>query len=215
MASSTTSCLPLNQCRTLKTNLAINRLHMLFNGSAISAMFYYRVTSISPIIRTRETPIVPHLIVFLSEIVLTFLWILHQGYRWRPVKRTVYPERLPEDDKLPAVDAFICTADPSKEPSLGVMNTVISALSLDYPPDKLAIYLSDDGGSWVTQEAMRESWKFAKSWIPFCRKYSVKNRCPEAFFSGAHDKFSSSSGSSEFEAEKKEIEVAYTCSLCC
>ncbi|KAL0457045.1 UNVERIFIED_CONTAM: Cellulose synthase-like protein E1 [Sesamum latifolium] len=76
---------------------------------------------------------------------------MHQlATQWRPVKRTVYPERLPEDDKLPPIDVFIFTAHPSQEPSLEVMNTVISAMSLDYPPDKLSVYLSDDGGSYVT-----------------------------------------------------------------
>ncbi|KAK4482800.1 hypothetical protein RD792_009970 [Penstemon davidsonii] len=200
------SSLPLNECRVLKTNLIINRLHMFLNGSAILALFYYRATNLFRIIQTKETPIIPYLIVCISEFFLTALWVLHQAYRWRPVKRTVYPERLKDDSKLPAVDVFICTADPSKEPSLGVMNTVISAMSLDYPPDKLSVYLSDDGGSWVTLEAMRESWKFAKWWIPFCRKYNVKNRCPEAFFAGVEDTLSTSS---EFLDDKKEVEEKY------
>ncbi|KAK4478177.1 hypothetical protein RD792_017459 [Penstemon davidsonii] len=199
--------LPLNQCRILKTDLIINRLYILLNGVSILALFYYRATNLLTILLTRETPLIPYLVVFVSEIVLTGLWVLHQAYRWRPVKRTVYPERLPGDEKLPAVDVFICTADPSKEPSLGVMNTVISAMALEYPPDKLSVYLSDDGGSWVTLEAMRESWKFAKWWIPFCRKYNVKNRCPEAFFSGGADNLISSN--SEFLNDKNEVEKRY------
>lgn len=84
------------------------------------------------------------------------------------------------------------------------MNTVISAMCLDYPSDKLSVYLSDDGGSWVTLEAMRESWKFGKYWVPFCRKYNVKHRCPEAFFSGSGEIVSTSS---EFEDDRKEVEV--------
>ncbi|KAK6138741.1 hypothetical protein DH2020_027517 [Rehmannia glutinosa] len=141
---------PLNVRRVLWSNLLINRLHMFLNAIAISAVFYYRATTLLP-------------------------------YRWRPVKRSVYPERLPEDEKLPPVDVFICTADPSKEPSLGVMNTVISAMSLDYPPDKLSVYLQDDGVL----------------------------TCPEAYFSGgesAHEKFL---GSSEFAADKKTVEKRY------
>ncbi|KAL3812501.1 hypothetical protein ACJIZ3_013769 [Penstemon smallii] len=199
--------LPLNQCRILKIDLIINRLYILLNGISILALFYYRATNLFTILLTRETPLIPYLVVFVSEIVLTGLWLLHQAYRWRPVKRTVYIERLPSDEKLLAVDVFICTADPSKEPSLGVMNTVISAMALDYPPDKLSVYLSDDGGSWVTLEAMRESWKFAKWWVPFCRKYNVKNRCPEAFFSGGADNLVSSN--SEFLNDKNEVEKRY------
>ncbi|KAL0348965.1 UNVERIFIED_CONTAM: Cellulose synthase-like protein G3 [Sesamum angustifolium] len=173
------------------------------------ALFYYRTTTLSHIIRTRETPLVPHLLVFISELLFTFLWVLHQAFRWRPVTRTVYPDRLPGDVKFPPVDVFICTADPSKEPSLGVMNTVISAMALDYPPDKLAVYLSDDGGSYVTLHAVREAWKFSKWWLPFCRKYELKTRCPGAYFSAGESSDGRFISCSEFMAEKKEIEKKY------
>ncbi|CAA0828255.1 Cellulose synthase-like protein G2 [Striga hermonthica] len=127
-----------------------------------------------------------------------------KAFRWRLVTRTVYPERLPaNDDEFPNIDVFICTADPSKEPSLGVMNTVISAMALDYPPGKLSVYVSDDGGSSVTLEAMREAWRFCKWWLPFCTKYEVKNRCPEAYFSGAE------SDGVGFVDEKMEIKKKY------
>ncbi|KAI3469709.1 hypothetical protein Pfo_026372 [Paulownia fortunei] len=201
--------LPLNLCHVLKTDLMINRLYMFFLGIALLGLFYYRTTTLSHIVKTRETPLLPHLLVFISELVFTFLWVLHQAYRWIPVTRTVYPERLPEEDKFPPVDVFICTADPSKEPSLGVMNTVISAMALDYPPDKLSVYLSDDAGSSVTLHAIKEAWKFSKWWLPFCRKYELKTRCPEAYFSAAEsadDKFISSS---QFIAEKKENKKRY------
>ncbi|KAH6763727.1 hypothetical protein C2S51_014976 [Perilla frutescens var. frutescens] len=145
---------PLNTCRVLTKNLIINRLHIFLNGIAILSVFYYRATTF---FQTEFTALrlLLYTIVVIAEIVLTFLWILHQAYRWRPVKRTVHTERLPEEEELPPVDVFVCTADPSKEPTLGVMNTVISALSLDYPPHKLAVYLSDDGGSNVTLHAAR------------------------------------------------------------
>ncbi|XP_051129962.1 cellulose synthase-like protein G2 [Andrographis paniculata] len=197
--------LPLNERVVMLKDLVINRLHMLLNGIAILSVFYYRATTLWRIIQTGETPVVAYLVVIVAEIVLTFMWILHQAYRWIPVRRIVYPERLPEDEKLPRVDVFVCTADPSKEPSLGVMNTVISAMSLDYPPDKLAVYLQDDGGSYVTLSAVRESWKFSRVWIPFCRRYKLKIRCPEAYFSAKESADEKFIGSSEFEAEKKLI----------
>ncbi|KAK4405840.1 Cellulose synthase-like protein G3 [Sesamum angolense] len=201
--------LPLNARRVLTESLILNRLYMFVNGIAILALFYYRATTLLRVIKTRDTPVVPYLIVILSEIFLTFLWVLYQASRWRPVKLEAYPERLPEDEKLQPVDVFICTADPSKEPSLGVMNTVISAMALDYPPDKLAVYLQDDGGSYVTLNAIREAWKFARFWVPFRRKYELKIACPAAYFSSkesAHQKFI---GSSEFSAEKKIVEKKY------
>ncbi|GFP95895.1 cellulose synthase-like protein g1 [Phtheirospermum japonicum] len=201
-----TSSLPLNLCHVQKTEIVINRLYMLLRALAILALFYYRITTIAQIIRTRETPILPYFLIFLAEIIFTFQWVLDQAYRWRPVTRTVYPERLPGEDKFPPIDVFVCTADPNKEPSLGVMNTVISAMALDYPPDKISVYLHDDGGSFVTLHAMREAWRFSKCWLPFCRKFGLKSRCPEAYFSGDDDEFVSSD---EFVAEKKEIQKRY------
>jgi len=29
---------------------------------------------------------------------------------------------------------------------------------------------------------MRESWRFARWWLPFCRKYGITTRCPQAYF---------------------------------
>ncbi|PIN08550.1 Cellulose synthase (UDP-forming) [Handroanthus impetiginosus] len=204
-----THTLPLHVCRVKKADMITNRIHIFLHGIALLALFYYRITTLSQIFKTRETPLVPYVLVFISELVLSFLWLLHRPSKWRPVTRVAYPERLPEDDKLPPVDVFVCTTDPKKEPSLGVMNTVISAMALDYPPDKLAVYLSDDGGALVTLKAMQESWNFAKWWIPFCRKYEVKTRCPDAYFStpeSANEKFIRSN---EFVADKKQMEKRY------
>lgn len=92
-----------------------------------------------------------------------------------------------KEEQLPGVDVFICTADPIKEPVLEVMNTVLSAMALDYPAEKLGVYLSDDGGSPLTREAIKEASKFAKVWLPFCSKYGIKTRCPQAFFSSFCD----------------------------
>ncbi|XP_047948699.1 cellulose synthase-like protein E1 isoform X3 [Salvia hispanica] len=166
----------LNEWQSLKKRMVINRVHALIHGAALAALFYYRITSIS------ITTSLPHLLIFAAELVLSFQWLLSQGSKWNPVSRTACPDRLPADDNLPSVDVFVCTTDPVKEPSLGVMNTVISAMALDYPAHKLHVYLSDDGGSPVTFRAVKEAWGFAKMWIPFCRKYMVNNRCPQAYF---------------------------------
>eukprot|EP01018_Ginkgo_biloba_P022409 Gb_25252 [translate_table: standard] len=86
------------------------------------------------------------------------------------------------EKNLPDIDIFICTADPVKEPAVSVVNTVLSAMAFDYPVEKLACYLSDDGGSPLTFYALLEASSFAKSWLPFCNKYFIEQRCPEKFF---------------------------------
>lgn len=60
---------------------------------------------------------------------------------------------------------FVCTADPYKEPPIGVVNTVLSLMAYDYPTEKLSVYVSDDGGSQLTLFALVEAAKFAKHWL--------------------------------------------------
>ena len=121
--------------------------------------------------------------------------------------RTSFPERLPDDKHLPAIDVIICTADPKREPTFGVMNTVISAMALDYPPVKLHVYVSDDGGSSVTRYGMKEAWAFARLWLPFCCTHGIKTRCPEVYFSGAEDDEDGELRGNEFLEERQKIKV--------
>ncbi|KAL0414368.1 UNVERIFIED_CONTAM: Cellulose synthase-like protein E6 [Sesamum radiatum] len=202
--------LPLSDCRVKKTELLINRLHASLHGIALLALFYYRLTSLTQIIKNKDTTLLlPHILILISELIFSFIWLFSQAPKWKPVTRKAYPERLPGDEKLPSIDVFVCTTDPNKEPSVKVMNTVISAMALDYPPDKLHVYLSEDGGSVVTFQALKQAWKFSKLWVPFCRKYKVKIGCPEAYFSTDESGPDGTFHSNEFITEKNEIEKRY------
>ncbi|OMO95532.1 Cellulose synthase [Corchorus olitorius] len=201
--------LPLHVCHVPKFSIIFNRSHTLVHSIAIAFLIYYRVSFFFQE-NTKNIPTLPWLLVFASELLLSFAWLLGQAFRWRPISRTVFPERLPSDDNFPGIDVFICTADPDKEPTVGVMNTVISAMALDYPPEKLHIYLSDDGGSDITLHGMKEAWKFARSWLPFCRRFDIKTSCPEVYFSGYEDyDHGNFINSSEFKAERQKIEEKY------
>ncbi|XWS64954.1 hypothetical protein CRYUN_Cryun05aG0048600 [Craigia yunnanensis] len=121
---------------------------------------------------------------FLSELWFSFYWFLTTVPRWNPVYRFPYKDRLSQrlEKKLPGIDIFVCTADPLIEPPSMVMNTVLSVMAYDYSPDKLSIYLSDDGGSDLTFYAFLEAAIFSKKWLPFCKKFKVEPRSPEAYF---------------------------------
>ncbi|TKY51840.1 Cellulose synthase protein G2 [Spatholobus suberectus] len=201
--------LPLSLVHVNKSLVFTNRLHMLLHFTALCFLVYYRLRFFFQDPQSRGTPLFPWLLVFASEIILSFIWILEQAFRWQPISRTVFPERLPEDDKLPPLDVFICTADPTKEPTLDVMNTLLSAMALDYPPEKLHVYVSDDGGSPVTLNAMREARKFASWWLPFCIRYRIECRCPKAYFSASENDDGDFGGSVEFLADKKMIKVEW------
>ncbi|KAG6731816.1 hypothetical protein I3842_01G147600 [Carya illinoinensis] len=65
---------------------------------------------------------------------------------------------------LLGVDIFISTADLEKEPPLVTACTILSILSVDYPMEKIACYVFDDGGALLTFEAMAEAASFADLW---------------------------------------------------
>ncbi|KAJ7954754.1 Cellulose synthase [Quillaja saponaria] len=201
--------LPLHVCHVNMLLLFINRTHTLLHSIALCFLIYYRASLFLQDPKTRTIPLLPWFTVFASELILSFIWILGQAYRWRPVSRIVFPERLPEDDKLPAIDVFICTTDPTKEPTVEVMNTVLSAMALDYPAEKLQVYLSDDGGSPITLHVMKEAWRFAKWWLHFCKKYSIETRCPKVYFSDSEKFAGDVVGSSEFIEDKQKIKEKY------
>ncbi|KAI9119629.1 hypothetical protein K1719_009505 [Acacia pycnantha] len=198
--------LPLNRCHVQKLQAFINRLQTLLHSTSLAFLFYYRASSF--FLHETTIPFFPFLLIFFSETILSFIWFLGIGYRWRPVVRTAFPERLPKnDDELPPLDVFICTTDPIKEPTEQVMNTVLSAMALDYPPEKLHVYVSDDGGSPLTLGGLRAAWSFARWWLPFCRRYRLKSRCLKQYFSEMDD--DDDDEDIEFIAEKQMIKEKY------
>ncbi|XP_017975686.1 PREDICTED: cellulose synthase-like protein G2 isoform X3 [Theobroma cacao] len=192
--------LPFNLCNPKKRPAIINRSYALLHSIAATSLIFYRVSSL-----LHSRPSLPHLLMFASELILSLLWLLNQAYLWRPVSRKTFPERLLQEkgEELPGIDVFICTADPKKEPPLEVMNTVLSAMALDYPIGKLSVYVSDDGGSSSTLHAMREAWKFGRSWLPFCTRFGIKTRCPKAYFSRYEDDL----GEKGYHEEKEKIKL--------
>lgn len=92
-------------------------------------------------------------------------------------------DREGEPSQLAAVDIFVSTVDPLKEPPLVTANTVLSILAVDYPVDKVSCYVSDDGAAMLTFESLSETSEFARKWVPFCKKYNIEPRAPEWYFS--------------------------------
>ncbi|XP_038690914.1 cellulose synthase-like protein E6 isoform X2 [Tripterygium wilfordii] len=120
-----------------------------------------------------------------AELWFGLYWLLAQALRWNQVHRCTFKDRLSQryENDLPSVDVFVCTADPTIEPPIMVVNTVLSAMAYNYPPEKLSVYLSDDAGSDLTFYALLEASEFAKHWLPYCKKFNVEPRSPAAYFS--------------------------------
>uniref|UniRef100_A0A0E0BE83 Uncharacterized protein n=2 Tax=Oryza TaxID=4527 RepID=A0A0E0BE83_9ORYZ len=135
------------------------------------------------------------------ELWFAFSWVLDQLPKLCPINRatdlsvlkdkfeTPTPSNPTGKSDLPGIDIFVSTADPEKEPVLVTANTILSILAADYPVDKLACYVSDDGGALLTFEAMAEAASFANLWVPFCRKHEIEPRNPDSYFNLKRDPF--------------------------
>ncbi|CAM8888255.1 unnamed protein product [Rhodiola kirilowii] len=135
------------------------------------------------------------------ELWFAFSWLLDQLPKLCPINRSTDLSVLKEKfempspnnpsgkSDLPGMDVFVSTADPEKEPPLVTSNTILSILAAEYPVEKLACYVSDDGGSLLTFEAMAEAASFANVWVPFCRKHIIEPRNPESYFSLKKDPY--------------------------
>ncbi|XP_050371386.1 cellulose synthase-like protein E6 isoform X2 [Argentina anserina] len=159
-------------------------LYRLFAVSVFIGICLICVYRVSHIPKASEDGRFGWMYLFAAELWFSFYWFLTQATRWSRVYRQTFKERLSlrYEKELPGVDIFVCTADPIIEPPMMVMNTVLSVMAYDYPPEKFSVYLSDDGGSELTYYALLEAAEFAKHWIPYCKKYRVEPRSPAAYF---------------------------------
>ncbi|XP_077246801.1 cellulose synthase-like D1 [Tasmannia lanceolata] len=133
------------------------------------------------------------------ELWFAFSWLLDQLPKLNPINRATdlaalhdkFEQPSPSNplgkSDLPAIDVFVSTADPEKEPPLVTANTILSILAAEYPVEKLNCYISDDGAALLTFEAMAEASSFAEVWVPFCRKHNIEPRNPDSYFSIKRD----------------------------
>ncbi|KAG6639182.1 cellulose synthase-like protein E6 [Carya illinoinensis] len=177
--------LPLFETKTPKTRIHF-QLYALLILVCIFFIFIYRLRYIPA--RSEEAGRRWAWVgLFVSEIWFCFYWFLTAVIRGNPIYRYTFKDRLSlrYESCLPGIDIFVCTTDPTIEPPVMVINTVLSVMAFDYPPEKLNVYLSDDGGSDLTFYAMLEASRFSKIWLPFCKKFKVEPRSPDAYFRSA------------------------------
>ncbi|KAK1382156.1 Cellulose synthase [Heracleum sosnowskyi] len=160
------------------------RIVIILRLIILGLFFHYRVTN--PV----ESSYGLWLTSVICEIWFAVSWVLDQFPKWYPINRDTYLDRLSarferegEASELAAVDFFVSTVDPLKEPPLITANTVLSILAVDYPVDKVSCYVSDDGAAMLSFESLVETADFARKWVPFCKKYAIEPRAPEFYFS--------------------------------
>ncbi|PIA50630.1 hypothetical protein AQUCO_01200082v1, partial [Aquilegia coerulea] len=178
--------LPLFETKAAKFKNAY-RLFSISMFIGICLIWVYRITHIPFNVEEKWV----WMLLFLSELWFGFYWLLTKSARWNHIYRFTFRDRLSlrYEDKLPGVDIFVCTADPTIEPPMMVINTILSVMAYNYPTNKLSVYLSDDGGSDLTFYALLEASEFSKHWLPFCKNFNIEPRSPAAYFSNESDLF--------------------------
>jgi cellulose synthase (UDP-forming) len=97
-------------------------------------------------------------LLFLAELYGFTLFLLDMFVNFSPMSTEIAP--LPKDESVyPSVDVFIPTYDESETI---VRMTVTAATQIDYPKEKLRVYILDDGGSHAKRrgkEAGDKAWR--------------------------------------------------------
>ena len=118
------------------------RLIALAFGTAIVMRYvYWRTTSTLPPLNQPEN-FIPGFLLYLAEMYSVVMLALSLFVVAQPLEPR--PSRARSDDRLPSVDVFIPTYN--EEPHL-LANTMAAAKAMDYPADKLTVWLLDDGGT--------------------------------------------------------------------
>ncbi|XP_041025126.1 cellulose synthase-like protein E6 isoform X2 [Juglans microcarpa x Juglans regia] len=198
------SHLPLYATKSAKARIPF-QLFALLLFVGVCFIFVYRVSNIPS---EEEAGRWAWIGLFLSELWFCLYWFITVIVRWNPIYRCTFKDRLSlrYEEALPGIDIFVCTADPMIEPPAMVINTVLSVMAYDYPPQKLNVYLSDDGGSDLTFYAMVEASSFSKIWLPFCKKFKIEPRSPEAYFRTAVEPLEDHVTAKEWSSIKKSYE---------
>ena len=87
---------------------------------------------------------IPAFLLYLAEVYSIIIFFTGVFSSIRPLNRKIIPISQYSKDELPTVDVFIPTYN---EPLEVLAPTVINAVKMEYPKDKLRVYILDDGGT--------------------------------------------------------------------
>lgn len=128
--------------KTFGPPTGIPRTIALALGTAVVLRYvYWRTTSTIPPI-TQIEDFIPGFMLYIAEMYSVFMLFLSLFVVSEPMPHRVAPPIPP--DEVPTVDVFIPTYN--EDPTL-LASTISAALSMDYPADKVTVWLLDDGGT--------------------------------------------------------------------
>ena len=120
---------------------ALRIVFILVSGYLTLRYIWWR--TFETLIYTNPWDFIGMTLLYLAELYSVVVHVLGLFVNFWPMERKAAP--LPEDRSLwPAVDVFIPTYS---EPEEIVRLTALAASQIEYPPDKLRLYILDDGGT--------------------------------------------------------------------
>ena len=146
---------------------------LAFGASIILRYVYWRTTSTIPPVNQLEN-FIPGILLYLAEMHSVMMGLLSLFVIATPLPSR--PSRAAKQGRFPHVDVFIPSYN---EDTALLANTIAAAKSMDYPADRLDVWLLDDGGTLQK----RNSDKVIEAQTAMTRHTELEELCREL---GAH-----------------------------
>ncbi|GGB41310.1 cellulose synthase catalytic subunit (UDP-forming) [Roseibium aquae] len=115
---------------------------IMFGAAIVIRYLYWRTTSTLPPVSELQN-FVPAILLYSAELYSILMLGLSIFIVSKPLPSRA-PRRLREDEHFPTVDVFIPTYNEDEELLAG---TLSAALGMEYPADRMTVWLLDDGGT--------------------------------------------------------------------
>ncbi|MGK9055494.1 UDP-forming cellulose synthase catalytic subunit [Neorhizobium petrolearium] len=133
--------------KILKAGGAWRLIALAFGTAIVLRYVYWRTTETLPPINQPEN-FVPGLLLYLAEIYSVMMLALSLFIVAMPLPSR--PSRLTEKKRYPSIDVFVPSYN---EDATLLTNTLAAAKAMDYPAEKLTVWLLDDGGTLQKQNS--------------------------------------------------------------
>lgn len=116
---------------------------LAFGTGMVLRYVYWRTTSTLPPVNQLEN-FIPGMLVYLAEMYSVLMLSLSLFVVAMPLPPARPSSRSSSDENLPTVDVFVPSYNEDEQL---LANTLAAARNMDYPPEKLTVWLLDDGGT--------------------------------------------------------------------
>jgi cellulose synthase (UDP-forming) len=147
LITSVSVCIMMALIKFMKGEGSWRLIALAFGSSIILRYVFWRTTSTLPPLNQPEN-FIPGFLLYLAEMYSVMMGALSLFVVAMPLPPR--PSRAASEDRFPHVDVFVPTYN---EEAALLANTIAAAKSMDYPADKVDVWLLDDGGTLQKRNA--------------------------------------------------------------